>query len=366
MDGALEEKIATGGRLSREEIITLLRQGGSEKNGVGDPPPMPLTRLGGLAHNLRLKKADPARVTYVVDRNINYTNICVSGCRFCAFFKPPGHPEGYVMSHDRLAAKIAEAVDLGATQILLQGGMHPDLRLDFYTGMLRFIKETFPAIDVHGFSPPEIAHIAKLEGSGIDAVIASLKDAGLDSIPGGGAEILTDEARRRVSPGKCSAREWLDVMERAHNAGLRTSATMMFGHGESVEERADHLLALREVQDRTGGFVAFIPWSFQPANTDLAGRREPGGHEYLRTLAVSRLALDNFDNIQASWVTQGARVAQVALFFGANDFGSTMIEENVVAAAGVNYRISREEIENLIRSAGFRAARRNQGYRIIG
>jgi cyclic dehypoxanthinyl futalosine synthase len=243
--------------------------------------------------------------------------------------------------------------------------MHPDLDLGFYTGMLRGIKERFPAIHVHGFSPPEIAHIASAESMSVAETIAALRDAGLDSIPGGGAEILTDPSRRRVSPGKCSAGEWLGVMEAAHEAGMRTTATMMFGHGETVEERVDHLLALRALQDRTGGFTAFIPWSFQPGNTELANLEEPGGHDYLRTLAASRLALDNFDNIQASWVTQGAAVAQTALFFGANDFGSTMIEENVVAAAGVTFRLSREEIERLIRRAGFAPCRRGQAYNIL-
>jgi len=371
-------KITDGERLEREELLHLM------STFLPPPPPPPgamtaapngrarahasmppLALLGGLARHVRLRKADPDRVTYVVDRNINYTNVCVSGCLFCAFFRPPGHEDGYVISEDELYRKIEGARELGATQILLQGGMHPELRLDFYTGMLRFIKESFPTIHVHGFSPPEIVHIAGQDKTSIAAVISALHDAGLDSIPGGGAEILTDQSRNRVSPHKCSAALWLEVMEAAHLQGLRTSATMMFGHGETLEERVDHLLACRALQDRTGGFVAFIPWSFQPGNTRLRAVHEAGGHAYLVTLAVSRLALDNIDNIQASWVTQGASVAQAALFFGANDFGSTMIEENVVAAAGVTNRMSREEIEHQIRCAGFRPAQRDQGYRIL-
>jgi len=349
----IAEKAAGGERLARGEVAALLEPG------------IPLTRLGRWAHAARTRRTDPERVTYVVDRNINYTNVCVSGCLFCAFHRPPGHPEGYVLSREALECKIAEAVELGATQILLQGGLHPGLKIEDYTGMLRFIKATFPRIHVHGFSPPEIVHVARLAGTDAGAVIAELKAAGLDSIPGGGAEILTDASRERISPNKCTATEWLSVMETAHEQGLRTSATMMFGAGETAGERADHLLALRALQDRTGGFTAFIPWSFQPGNTRLAGLSEPGGHEYLRVLAASRLALDNFDNVQASWVTQGAGVAQTALFFGANDFGSTMIEENVVAAAGVTFRMSRAAIERQIRGAGFRPCRRDQGYNIL-
>jgi len=350
----INDRIAAGERLARGEVIALLEPG------------IPLTRLGQWAHKTRIGRTDPKRVTYVVDRNINYTNVCVSGCLFCAFHRPPGHSEAYVLEHDALQEKIAEAMELGAVQILLQGGMHPGLKLAFYTEMLRFIKKTFPSIHVHGFSPPEIAHIARIEGTDAGEVIGKLKDAGLDSIPGGGAEILTDASRARISPNKCSAAQWLAVMEAAHGQGLRTSATMMFGAGETPGERADHLLALRALQDVTGGFTAFIPWSFQPGNTRLSNLEEPGGHEYLRVLAASRLALDNFDNIQASWVTQGAGVAQTALFFGANDFGSTMIEENVVAAAGVTFRLSCGEIERLIARAGFVPCRRDQGYNILG
>ncbi|MGQ9483691.1 MAG: cyclic dehypoxanthinyl futalosine synthase [Desulfosoma sp.] len=319
--------------------------------------------LGYAAHRVRLRKHPENVVTYVVDRNINYSNICVCGCRFCAFFRHPGHPEGYVLERETLARKIEETLAMGGTQILLQGGHHPDLPLSFYENMLRFIKDRYP-VHVHAFSPPEIVFFARREGLDVATVIARLKNAGLDSIPGGGAEILVDAVRRKVSPNKCSVQEWLGVMEEAHRQGLRTTATMMFGHEESLEDRLSHLFALRNVQDRTGGFTAFIPWTFQPGKTPMA-RPPETAVAYLRLLALSRLVLDNFDNLQASWVTMGPKVAQAALFFGANDFGSTMIEENVVAAAGVHYRLSVEEIRRLIEDAGFVPKQRTMAYEWI-
>lgn len=319
--------------------------------------------LGYAAHTIRRRKHPDDVVTYVVDRNINYSNICVCGCRFCAFYRPPGHPEGYVLERSALARKIEETLALGGTQILLQGGHHPDLPLSFYEDMLRFIKDRYP-VHIHAFSPPEIVFFARREGLDPAAVIARLKEAGLDSIPGGGAEILVDAVRRKVSPNKCSAGEWLGVMEEAHRQGLRTTATMMFGHEESLDDRLAHLFALRDLQDRTGGFTAFIPWTFQPANTAIDKRPETAVG-YLRLLALSRLVLDNFDNIQASWVTMGPKVAQAALFFGANDFGSTMIEENVVAAAGVHFRLSLEEIRRIIEDAGFVPKQRTMAYEWI-
>lgn len=316
--------------------------------------------LGHMAHAVRLSKHPEPFVSYVVDRNINYSNICVCGCRFCAFFRAPGHPEGYVLSREELATKIEETLSLGGTQILMQGGHHPDLPLSFYEEMLQFIKTSFP-IHIHAFSPPEIVFFSKLEKTDVATVIARLKAAGLDSIPGGGAEILVDSVRKQVSPNKCSAGEWLGVMEEAHRQGLRTTATMMFGHEEEPRHRLEHLFALRELQDRTGGFTAFIPWSFQSMNTAI--RRPPeSAVAYLRLLAVSRLVLDNFDNLQASWVTMGPKIAQMALFFGANDFGSTMIEENVVAATGVHFRLSIEEIRRIIESAGFKPRQRTMAY----
>jgi len=345
------EKCRQGERLDFDEILGLLTES-------------PLAVLGLLAHERRMEEADPAVVTYVVDRNINYTNVCTSGCRFCAFFRPPGHAEGYVLPLEELGRKIEEAQGLGACQILIQGGLHPELRLDYYMELLGFVKSNY-RIHVHGFSPPEVVHIARQEGITLKEALKALKAAGLDSIPGGGAEVLTEASRNRTSPGKCTRDEWLEVMRTAHGLGMKTTATMMFGHGESMEERVEHLLSVRALQDETGGFTAFIPWTFQPGKTALADVKPLGGHEYLRMLAVSRLALDNFRNLQLSWVTQGARVGQAALFFGANDFGSTMIEENVVAAAGTSFRMDIETIERLIRSAGFEPRRRNQAYEIL-
>jgi len=324
---------------------------------------LPLLELGALAHQARLRHHPEPAVTYVVDRNINYSNICISRCRFCAFWREPGSPEAYVLSREELARKIEETLALGGTQILLQGGLHPDLPLTWYEELLAFIKR-WP-IHIHGFSPPEVVHFARLADLSVEETIARLHAAGLDSIPGGGAEILVESLRQSRSPGKCSAQEWLEVMRTAHRLGLRTTATMMFGEGETLAERTQHLLRVRALQDETAGFTAFIPWPFQPGHTALGGC-EATAVDYLRTLAVSRLFLDNFANFQASWVTQGPKVGQLSLFFGANDFGSTMIEENVVAAAGVSHRLSREEIVRLIEDAGFEPRQRNQAYGIIG
>ena len=322
-----------------------------------------LIDLGALTHGRRLSLHPEPRVTYVVDRNINYTNVCVSGCRFCAFYRPPGSPDGYVLSREELARKIQETLDVGGTQILLQGGMNPELNLDYYVNLLRFIKQRFP-IHVHGFSPPEIVFLAEMEGITIREVLAALIEAGLGSIPGGGAEILVDEVRTRVSPRKCTADQWFEVMHTAHTLGLRTTATMMFGHIETLRHRLEHLFRVRDLQDETGGFTAFIPWTFQPRNTDI--QVDPlGGVAYLRTLAISRIVLDNVSNLQASWVTQGAKIGQIALTFGANDLGSTMIEENVVAAAGVRFRLSEEDMVRLIRDAGFTPAKRDTFYNLI-
>ena len=317
--------------------------------------------LGKKAHAARLARHPEPVVTYIVDRNINYTNICACGCRFCAFFKAPGQPGGYVLSADELAAKVAETVELGGYQILLQGGMHPDLHLDFYTGMLKSLRDGFPGVAVHGFSPPEIVFLAKMEGLSIAEVLGELKAAGLASLPGGGAEILSDPIRSHVSPNKCPADEWIAVMAEAHAQGLRSTATMVIGLGETIEHRLEHLSRLRDLQDKTGGFTAFIPWTFQPGNTALHVP-EASSWEYLRTLSLSRLFLDNIPNIQASWVTQGPMVGQMALYFGANDFGSTMIEENVVAAAGVHFRMEEDELRRLVVKAGFEPARRNMDY----
>ena len=344
------DKAVAGERIDDDEYLLLER--------AGD-----LYQLGFLADTIRRRKHPDNLVTYVIDRNINYTDICISACKFCAFFKAPEDGRGYLLSFSELQAKIEETKALGGTQILLQGGLHPGQPLEYYEEMVRFMKKT--GIHVHGFSPPEICHFANLAGQPIEDVIRRLIAAGLDSIPGGGAEILSDRVRQSIAPRKCGADQWLAVMEEAHHQGLRTSATMMFGHIETKEERLEHLRRLRELQDKTHGFTAFIPWPFQPGHTVLADIEKTTAVEYLRMLALSRIYLDNFDNIQASWVTQGPKVAQLSLSFGANDFGSTMIEENVVAAAGVSFRLSEQEIRQLVTEAGFTPAQRLMDYSLV-
>ena len=343
-------KIEAGTRIDGEDFLLLEREAS-------------LHQLGFLANAVRMRLHPEPVVTYVIDRNINYTDICISACKFCAFFKAPEDGSGQVLSQDELAQKITETQQLGGTQILLQGGLHPDKPLAFYEEMLRFMKAT--GIHIHGFSPPEIVHFSQLSGLSIKEVLQRLIAAGLDSIPGGGAEILSNRVRRELAPNKCDADQWIEVMEIAHGLGLRTTATMMFGHIETIEERLEHLQRIRDLQDRTGGFTAFIPWPFQPDHTALAAARaieKTSAVSYLRMLALSRLFLDNVRNIQASWVTQGPKIAQLSLFFGANDFGSTMIEENVVAAAGVRFRLSEEEIRHLVADAGFRPQQRLMDY----
>lgn len=329
-----------------------------------------LLELGERADTLRAKMHPVGRVTFVVDRNINYTNVCLNQCTFCAFYRAPESPEAYVLSKGEIFKKIEETIEQGGTQILIQGGLHPDLGMEYYVSLLRAIKERF-SITVHGFSPPEIFYLANKHGLTLKEALTVLKQAGLDSIPGGGAEILSDRVREIVSPKKIRSSLWLKVMEEAHGIGMRTTATMMFGSVEGPADIIEHLDALRSLQDRTGGFTAFIPWTFQPGNTELLktaqfeGRTGATAVEYLRVLALSRIYLDNIRNIQASWVTQGLKLAQVALRFGANDFGSTMLEENVVRAAGVSYRVSREDIVQAIQSAGFTAAQRDTYYSIV-
>jgi len=347
---AIRQKVISSERLTAPEALTLFRNGS-------------LYDLGFLADGVRWQKHPDPVVTYVIDRNINYTDICVSACKFCAFYKAPDDAAGSVISFADLKKKIDETQELRGTQILLQGGLHPDKQLEFYEEMLRFIKTT--GIHIHGFSPPEICHFAKIADLPVAKVIARLRQAGLDSIPGGGAEILSDRVRQQAAPRKCSADEWIDVMRQAHLQGMKTTATMMFGHIETLEERLEHLLRVRDLQDETGGFTAFIPWPFQPDNTALADIPKATAHAYLKMLAWSRIVLDNVPNIQASWVTQGPKIAQVSLFFGANDFGSTMIEENVVAAAGVSYRLSEAEIRSLVADAGFRPQQRTMDYSFV-
>lgn len=323
-----------------------------------------LLGLGCLANAIRQRLHPEPIITYVIDRNINYTNICMSGCAFCAYWRPEGHKEAYILSNQQLADKIRETIALGGTQILLQGGMHPRLGLKFYEEMFQFIKGNFD-IHCHGLSPSEVVAIADMERLSIETVLERLKRTGLDSIPGGGAEILTDRVRTILSPKKASASEWLAVMEAAHKMGIKTTATMMFGHIETDEEQIEHLFRLRDLQDRTQGFTAFIPWPFQPKNTKLSHISPATGNDYLKLLALSRIVLDNISNLQASWVTQGPKMAQVSLFFGANDFGSTMIEENVVAATGVSHRLSEQEIRRLITEAGFVPKQRRMDYSLV-
>ncbi|MFH1515059.1 MAG: cyclic dehypoxanthinyl futalosine synthase [bacterium] len=323
-----------------------------------------LHELGRMSSDVRFEKHPGDIVTYVSDRNVNYTNICVSGCRFCAFRSMPDEDGGWLLMQHELNEKIREACDAGATQILLQGGLHPAKKIDFYEDMVSGIKSEFD-IHLHGFSPPEIVHIASLSELSTNEVLKRLIDAGLDTIPGGGAEILVDSVRNRVSPEKCSADEWLRVMREAHNLGLKTSATMMFGIGEKIEDRIEHLWRIRQLQDETNGFTAFIPWTFQPQNTELSDLESPSGIEYLRMLAISRIFLDNIDNVQASWVTQGEKIGQLALFFGANDMGGTMMEENVVRAAGCENRLSESRLRVIIEKAGFVPKKRNTLYEII-
>jgi cyclic dehypoxanthinyl futalosine synthase len=338
-----------------------------------------LLALGAAASAMRQRIVPGDEVTFIVDRNVNYTNVCVSECRFCAFFATRDSECAYVLTREELAEKVRETVDLEGTAILLQGGMHPDLGIEWYEGMLRDIKADNPGIHVHGFGPPEIVHIAKLSGITAREVLMRLRDAGLDSLPGGGAEILVDRVRSHVSPRKATSDQWLDVMREAHALDISTTATMMFGGLETLEERVEHLDRIRQVQDEAAagghvGFRAFIPWSFQPGNTALAedesaARGEPltaaTGYEYLRTLAVSRLFLDSVRNVQASWVTQGSKIGQVALAFGANDMGSTMIEENVVAAAGTRFMLARDELVRLIADAGYTPVQRDTLYREV-
>jgi cyclic dehypoxanthinyl futalosine synthase len=347
----IENKVLAGERLSREDGITLLRDAD-------------LLELGMLADAVRQRLHPEGLVTYIIDRNINYTNVCTAQCAFCAFYRDLPSKEGYLLSKEQLAAKIEETLALGGNQILLQGGLHPDLGIEYYEELFRWIKSSYP-IWIHGLSPAEVKHIEKVSSLSTGETLRRLVAAGLDSIPGGGAEILSDRVRQIIGIGKGTTADWLSVMETAHGLGMKTTATMMFGHVETLEERIDHLLHLRDLQDRTRGFTAFIAWTFQPTNTAMAGD-ELTSFQYLRTLAVARVMLDNFPNVQASWVTQGGKIGQVSLRFGANDFGSLMIEENVVSAAGAHFRLTEAEIARNIQDAGFTPKRRTMHYDIVG
>jgi cyclic dehypoxanthinyl futalosine synthase len=349
----IAEKVLDGGRVDAAEALELYRQA-------------PTHLLGRLADTIRFRKHPERIVTYIIDRNVNYTNLCVARCNFCAFYRPVGSADGYVLGFDEILGKVQETIDLGGNQLLLQGGHNPDLPIAWYEDLFRAIKSRYPDFKLHALSPPEVLHIARLNGVPVPQVIERLIAAGLDSVPGGGAEILVDRVRKLLNCyTKASATEWIDVMREAHRAGLRTTATMMYGTVETMEERLEHLLRLRALQDETAGFTAFITWSYQPEHTEHGGH-EATGVEYLRTLALSRIVLDNFDNLQASWVTQGGKVGQLSLAYGANDMGSVMIEENVVRAAGATYCMDEVEIVVNVEDAGFAAKRRNMHYDLLG
>jgi cyclic dehypoxanthinyl futalosine synthase len=354
----LTDRILAGDRISADEALELYR--------------LPLEELGALANARRnLVKhgsydgTGNEVVTYIVDRNIHYTNVCNVYCKFCAFYRTEKDEDHYVLSFEQLDRKLDELSAEGGVQILMQGGHHPKLHYDWYIDLLQHIRAKYSHINVHGFSPPEFQHFSEVFEMPLREIIRGFKEAGLGSIPGGGGEILVDRIRTRISPLKCNSDEWLEVMQIAHEEGLKSSATMMFGHVETVQDRIEHLQRLRDQQDASGGFTAFICWTFQPDNTVLKVKRRTGVAEYLRMQALSRIFLDNIPNVQSSWVTQGPDVGQVALRFGANDFGSVMMEENVVSSAGTTFRLNAGDIERLIRGAGYEPRRRNNWYELL-
>ncbi|MEP7014603.1 MAG: cyclic dehypoxanthinyl futalosine synthase [Verrucomicrobiota bacterium] len=357
-DVALTEKVLAGERVSAEDALQLYR--------------LPLEELGSLANTRRdLAKAGSYDghgrkiVTYIVDRNVNYTNVCNVYCKFCAFYRTERDEDHYVLSLEQLDQKLDELSAAGGVQILMQGGHHPKLGFDWYVQLLQHIREKYPHINVHGFSPPELQHFADTFRMPLRELLSEFKNAGLGSIPGGGGEILVDRVREKISPLKINSDRWLEVMQVAHELGLKSSATMMFGHVETTAERIEHLQRIRDQQDRSGGFTAFICWTFQPQHTALKVKQPTGVAEYLRTQALARIFLDNIENLQSSWVTQGPGVGQVALKYGANDFGSVMMEENVVSSAGTTFRLDAAQIESLIRAAGYEPRRRNTWYELL-
>lgn len=344
------KRVLEGNRLSEEEAVFLLKEGD-------------ILSLGQAANEICQKKHPENVATFVIDRNINYTNICISQCRFCAFYRRKGDPDAYILPREEILRKIEETARLNGTQIMLQGGLHPDLTLNYYIDLLRSIKERFD-IRIHSFSPPEIHHISKISSLSIPETLKELRKAGLDSLPGGGAEILVDHIRHAISPNKITSSTWLGIMEETQKLGMITTATMMMGSIETIEDRVSHLGKIRNLQDRTAGFISFIPWTYHPGHTRLGGRAI-SSLEYLKMLSVSRLFLDNFDNVQGSWVSQGKEIGQISLHFGANDLGSIMIEENVLKAAGVSFKMSVDEMVRLIRKAGKIPAQRDAGFGIV-
>jgi cyclic dehypoxanthinyl futalosine synthase len=348
----LLDKAIAGERLTPEEGLRLLES-------------RDLAALGRAANEATLRLHPENYRTYNIDRNINYTNICTAVCDFCAFYRGPKSPEGYVLERDEIFQKIEETIALGGEQILLQGGLHPEFKIEWYEDLLRAIKERFPHVNIHGFSPPEIYHFTKVSKLPLRTVLERLKAAGLGSLPGGGAEILVDRVRAAMTRGKVMTDDWLNVNRVWHELGGRSTATMMFGHIETLEERIEHLERLRQLQDETSGFTAFICWTFQPEHTEMSDISPAGAFEYLKTNAVARLYLDNFVNLQSSWVTQGRKIGQLALLYGANDMGSLMIEENVVAEAGTVHHLSLEEIRSAISELGYIPRQRNVFYELI-
>ncbi len=348
----LLDKAVAGERLAPNEGLRLLES-------------HELAAIGRAADEVTRRLHPEAYRTYNIDRNINYTNICTAVCDFCAFYRTPKSGEGYVLEREELLAKIQETVEIGGDQILLQGGLHPDFKLEWYEELLRDIKSHFPQVNVHGFSPPEIYHFTKISKLSLQEVLSRLQAAGLGSLPGGGAEILVDRVRHAITRGKVLTDDWLDVNRVWHELGGRSTATMMFGHVETLAERIEHLERLRQLQDETGGFTAFICWTFQPDHTDMSDIPPTGSFEYLKTNAVARLYLDNFANLQSSWVTQGLKIGQMALLYGANDMGSLMIEENVVAEAGTVHHLSLEQIRRAISELGYYPRQRNVFYALV-
>jgi len=346
------DDVVAGKRLKQDDALKLMHSN-------------ELAAIGRAANEVTMRLHPESYRTYNVDRNINYTNICTAVCDFCAFYRTPKSGEGYVLTTEELHEKIAETVELGGNQILLQGGLHPHFKLEWYEDMLRGFKTNFPKINVHGFSPPELHHFTKVNKLSIEEVLTRLKDAGLGSIPGGGAEILVDRVRTEITRGKVLSDDWLNVMRVWHNLGGRSTVTMMFGHAETLAERIEHLERVRQLQDETSGFTAFICWTFQPENTEMSHYPAVGSFEYLKTQAISRLYLDNIANIQSSWVTQGLKIGQLALLFGANDMGSLMIEENVVAEAGTVHFLTLDQIRSSIEELGFEARQRDVFYRLV-
>jgi cyclic dehypoxanthinyl futalosine synthase len=348
----LQEKILDGHVVNRQEALELYRNSD-------------LSDMGAIAHALKIRTKGDKIATYLIDRNINYTNVCVTYCKFCAFYREDGDKEGYVNEAEKIIHKVAEAKQMGCTQMLLQGGHHPSLTLDWYLNMIRKVKAAHPDVTFHSFSPPELIHFSGLFKMPVIEILKLFKEAGMDSMPGGGAEILSDRVRKEIAPLKATTEEWLGVMRDVHSLGMRSTATMMFGHVETIEERIEHIFLIRELQEETGGFLGFIPWLYQPGNESL-GLKSASGQEYLKTLALSRIILNHtLPNLQSSWVTPGKKIGQLGLSYGANDLGSIMLEENVVASTGLRYLMSVDEMRRLITEMGYEPHQRNTFYQLV-